>query len=301
MSLVQHLTYDDQGMSTPPTVPASQPFVKSWRLLNNGTCTWDTSYMLIYVGGNHPAANMGGSFIEIGTQVAPGATYDANVNLVAPQDTGVYQGFWQMRNAQAEFFGERIWVGITVPQPPEPTPAPTQTPSANIQFTVDRTQITRGECVTFRWDVQNVRQVYFYEQGGTWENNGVNGQGQRQVCPEKTKEYYLRVVFTDGSDETRTIKVYVERGSSSSPQVVEFTVQPGPQIQAGTCVDVYWNVQGEVSGVKVYRNDTSLWDTAPVQASIEDCPPGSGEMNYTVEAKGPGGTSRSKRTITVVQ
>jgi hypothetical protein len=83
--------------------------------------------------------------------------------------------------------------------------------------------------------------------------------------------------------------------------VVELTVQPGPQIQAGACVDVYWNVQGEVSGVKVYRNDTSLWDTAPVQASIEDCPPGTGEMSYTVEATGPGGTSRAKKTITVVQ
>ena len=299
MSLVQHLSYDDQGMTAPPPVPAGQPFIKSWRLLNNGTCTWDAAYMLIYVGGNHPAANMGGSFIEIGSQVAPGATYDANVNLVAPQDTGVYQGFWQMRNAQAEFFGERIWIGITVPQPPAPTPAPTQTPSANISFSVDRTEIARGECVTFSWDVQNVKQVYFYEQGGTWENNGVNGQGQRQVCPEKTKEYYLRVVKPDDSVETRTTKIYVTK--ADSPQVVEFTVQPGPQIQAGTCVDVYWNVQGEVSRVSILRNDTSLWDAAPVQASIQDCPPGIGEMGYTVEVTGPGGTSRSKRTITVVQ
>jgi len=58
---------------------------------------------------------MGGSYVVIHGQTPPNATYDAHVNLVAPTEGGVYQGFWQMRNREGQYFGERIWVGIQVP------------------------------------------------------------------------------------------------------------------------------------------------------------------------------------------
>ncbi|NTU59730.1 MAG: hypothetical protein HGA98_01575, partial [Deltaproteobacteria bacterium] len=102
------------------------------------------------------------------------------VNLVAPIQWGTYQGFWELRNPQGQPFGPRFWVGIRVPNPNPPTPAPPPTPSTGISFTVDRTQIKAGECVTFRWDVEGVKEVYFYAEGESWEDHGVTGHESRQ-------------------------------------------------------------------------------------------------------------------------
>jgi hypothetical protein len=94
MAWVADLTYDDKNMTAPPVVPPGQPFVKSWRIRNSGTCTWDSRYVLAFDRGNVAAAQMGGQPTPIQGTVAPGATYDISVNLVAPTVPGVYQGFW---------------------------------------------------------------------------------------------------------------------------------------------------------------------------------------------------------------
>jgi ABC-type amino acid transport substrate-binding protein/uncharacterized protein affecting Mg2+/Co2+ transport len=176
MGWVADLILDDQNMTNPPRLAPGQPFVKSWRVRNTGTCTWDTSYALVYTNGNTPAARMGGQPVFVDRQVKPGETYDFSVNLVASLTPGTYQGFWTMRNGQGQLFGDRVWVGITVVGSATATPLPTQTPSPNIQFTVDRTQIKQGECVTFAWNVENVQAVYFYANGQDWRQHGVGGQ-----------------------------------------------------------------------------------------------------------------------------
>jgi len=300
MSLEQHLTYDDAGMSAPPVLQPGETFIKSWRLRNVGTCTWDPSYTLAYVGGSHSTSHMGGSYVVLHGQTPPNATYDAHVELVAPTAGGTYQGYWQMRNAEGQYFGERIWVGIQVPYPPTVTPTVTPTPVAGIEFGVDRTQIRRGECVLFTWNVTNVKAIYFYPEGQPWQNNGVPGQSQRQECPESTMTYYLRVVKNNDSVETKQITIHVEQ-PAQAPQIAAFTLDPAGQIQAGQCVTLGWDVRGNVSRVRILRNNTTLWDSAPVGGSIEDCPPGAGQMTYALEASGPGGTSRAQQTINVVQ
>ncbi|MCA9871836.1 MAG: transporter substrate-binding domain-containing protein, partial [Anaerolineae bacterium] len=97
MAWVADLSYDDSNMTAPPVIPPDQPFVKSWRVRNSGSCTWNSSYFLGYDHGNVPAASMGGQPVYVQGTVAPGATYDFNANLVAPTAPGGYQGFWQMR------------------------------------------------------------------------------------------------------------------------------------------------------------------------------------------------------------
>ena len=76
MTWVSDLSYDDQNMTAPPVIAGGQPFRKGWRVLNNGTCTWDSSYVLSFVQGNQPGARMGGQPTPIAGTVAPGATYD---------------------------------------------------------------------------------------------------------------------------------------------------------------------------------------------------------------------------------
>jgi polar amino acid transport system substrate-binding protein len=298
LAYVADITFDDRGGTAPPLLLPGQAFVKTWRVRNTGTCTWDSSYTLNYVGGNSPASDMSGSTTRVKGTVAPGAQYDISVNLVAPTAPGVYQGLWQMRSGQGQFYGDRLSVVIEAVSP-TPTPGPTATPSPNVNFTVDRTHIKYGDCVTFYWEVQNVKAVYFYQDGQNWQDHGVPGKSNSQECPPATITYYLRVVYADDSSETFPLTIYVEP-APESPQIVAFDATPA-QIQAGDCVDLYWDVRGDINTVRILRNNAVIYDGAPSRGSMQDCPPGAGEMAYTLEAVGPGGTSKSVRVINVVQ
>lgn len=297
MAWVSDLTFDDNNMTNPPVVPPGQSFTKSWRVRNTGTCTWNSGYSLVFDHGNVPAAQMGGQPVAVQGTVAPGQTYDFSVNLTAPTTPGVYQGFWQMRNPQSVAFGETIWVGIRVPAPPQPTVAPTQTPVPNISFTVNSTNINQGQCVTFQWSVTNVQAVYFYADGQNWQNNGVAGQGNSTQCPTQTTTYNLRVVQNNGAVETRSITVYVTP-VANAPQISQFSLSPST-VQVGQCLTLQWNVQGSITTVQVLRNNGSIWDGAPFRGSMQDCPPGTGQMTYTLIATGPGGASQAVQYATV--
>lgn len=80
------------------------------------------------------------------------------------------------------------------------TVTPTTTPF--ISFRADRTQITQGESTILRWDVDNVRAVYF-------EGQGVSGHDSREVQPPQTQTYTLRVVPSSGADEFRQVTITV--------------------------------------------------------------------------------------------
>jgi len=300
MEYVSDLNYDDRNMTAPPTLQPGEAFRKGWRVRNNGTCTWDSTYALTFVQGSAPGAAMGGQPTAISQIVPPGAVYDLYIDLVAPLQPGTYRGVWQMRNAQGQAFGQRLWVGITVPGGPAPTAVPTQTPAPNIDFNADRTSINADECVTFRWNVTNVREVYFYAEGQAWENNGVAGQAERRVCPDRTTTYFLRVVRNDGSVETRQITINVE-GTSDAPDIDRFSVDPTGQIAPGQCVTLRWEVDGNIDRVNLTRNETTIWSDAPFRGSLQDCPPGTGTMAYGIEARGPGGTNRSLDYVDVME
>ena len=300
MAWVQDLTYDDKNMTAPPQVAGGQPFVKGWRVRNTGTCPWDNTYQFVYVRGNVPAARMSGEPVAIARTVPSVDTYDIQVNLVAPTTPGIYQGFWQMRDGKGVAFGHTIWVGITIPAKPTATPAPTQTPSPGISFSADRIRIKAGERVIFTWEVVNIKAVYFYAEGQPWEKNGVAGHDRRDVYPQTTTTYELRVVKRDNSVETRQIRIEVEP-VVDPPAIARFTVEPEFQIVVGQCVNIQWEVQGEVSQVKITSNQAALWDGAPLSGSLQNCPPGVGNVAYAIQASGPGGTNHAQKNVNVIE
>ena len=298
MTLVAHLNLDDADMTAPPPISPGAAFQKSWRVQNIGTCTWDSSYQLTPVGGNTPAARMGGRAVALPSAVAPGQTIDLTVDLVAPLAPGVYQGFWSMRAPTGLLFGERVWVGIDVAELPTPTPPSTGIPLPGVTFTVDRDSIRAGECVTFAWDVSGGGQVYFYAEGQPWQLNGVAANGARVECPNASTTYTLRINQADGTLDLRPIRIAVTP-APSAPFITFFTVTPSFQIAAGQCVEVRWQVEGEVGNVRVARGDTTLWDGAPLNGTSRDCPP-VGEAVYTLDVSGPGGTAAGRQNVTVL-
>jgi hypothetical protein len=202
-----------------------------------------------------------------------------------------------MRNAANQKFGETVWVGITVPGAPTPTPAPTQTPSPNITFTANPTSITAGQGVLFQWSTSNVKAVYFYHDGQNWQDHGVPGVGQSTEYPPYTMNYYLRVVNPDNSVtvKTRTINVTQPVGA---PVINRFSVDP-PAITVGQCVNVVWQVTGQVTEVTLVINTTGVWPNAPVSGSYSDCPVTPGQSVYQLTAKGPGGSTQQQVTVNV--
>ncbi len=299
MRFVADLNLDDNNMQSPPPISPGQAFSKGWRIQNSGTCAWTTAYRLVFVSGNVPGAGMGGQPTAIQGFVAAGQQYDIFVNLVAPLTPGVYQGIWQMVDDQNRPFGDRIWVGITVPASPTATPPPTQTPSPTIQFTVDRTNILQGECVTFSWNVTNATAVYFHAQGEAWQNNQVQPNSTRVACPATTTNYILRVLNPNGTVEERQITITV-RPNVNAPNIALFNATPS-QVTVGQCIQLQWDVQGSVNRVTISNQFRVLWDNAPSRGNTQDCTGGQPTtIEYKIQATGPGGTSQALKYVSVV-
>jgi hypothetical protein len=93
--------------------------------------------------------------------------------------------------------------------PADAAPLPTDTPSLTptplgtpiILFGPADEALTSGDCTMVRWNVQNVREVYY-------ENLPMNGQGEREECiKDKDKVFTLLVVLGNGQPQTYTTTV----------------------------------------------------------------------------------------------
>ena len=92
-------------------------FKKTWRLKNIGTCTWTTSYSLVFDTGEQMGAP---ASIKFPSEIKPGETIDINVDMTAPSKAGHYIGYWKFKNASGVLFGigynanRSWWVEINV-------------------------------------------------------------------------------------------------------------------------------------------------------------------------------------------
>jgi uncharacterized repeat protein (TIGR01451 family) len=82
--------------------PPGANFTKTWRLKNVGSCTWTTSYRLVFFSGEQMGAV---SSVPFTRDVAPGQTIDISVNLTAPSSPGSYRGLWMFKNSHGTLFG----------------------------------------------------------------------------------------------------------------------------------------------------------------------------------------------------
>jgi hypothetical protein len=88
-----------------------QAFVKTWRVKNNGSCTWGAGYGIVYGG---YADTMSGQPQAFNSVVAPGQEVEITVNFKAPTKAGVYTSAWQMANANGTPFPRVVFVKVIV-------------------------------------------------------------------------------------------------------------------------------------------------------------------------------------------
>jgi Ig-like domain from next to BRCA1 gene len=87
-------------------------FSKAWTFTNDGNCTWDSNYMLVFISGD--AMNAVASKPLTTANVATGQTVQISVDLTAPSKTGTFHGDWGLRNGTGVIFS-KFWVEIVVP------------------------------------------------------------------------------------------------------------------------------------------------------------------------------------------
>jgi len=196
-------------------LPPGRNFDKVWAVQNTGTCTWDSTYSLVFKSGDLLDGLIS---YPIPGSVIPGETGDISIYLKAPPTTGTFTGYWHIVTPWNAPFGvgplsspfyvkivatdaKKIKYGITsvtyeiVRNPEEGCPV-------NVRYTVYATITTNGPL-----------ELEYY-----WDQSDGNESGRKPM------------VFTEAGSNTISREWMVGRGDSPRPRWMQIIVT-GPTLQ----------------------------------------------------------------------
>ncbi len=84
-------------------ITAGTSFIKTWRIKNEGSCTWNSSYQVVFSDGEKMQAP--DSIQLTPGSVAPGGTVDISIQLKAPASPGDYTGYFRIKAGDGTIFG----------------------------------------------------------------------------------------------------------------------------------------------------------------------------------------------------
>jgi Ig-like domain-containing protein len=192
-----------------------ESFWKTWSLENTGTCTWDSTYQLVYWSGDL----MGGlNSYPLPELVAPDEVKDISIYLKTPDSEGTFTGYWSIQTPWNTYFGvgptgdpfyvqvvvsnaAKLEYGITSVTYKIDRNPPTGCPT-NVRYTVNATITTNGR-FTF----------HYY-----WDQSDGN-RGPNEVMS-----------FTEAGAKTISRDWLVGKGDSPNPRWMQIVVtEPGLQ------------------------------------------------------------------------
>ena len=114
-----------------------QPFSKTWRVINSGSCTWTNAYGLVWFSGESLSILRKQNFTSA---VPSGQSVDITIDMVAPDQAGIHQSYWKFIAPDGSLFGlgpsgdAPFWVSINVTgsNPPDAEAVATQAPTPAI-------------------------------------------------------------------------------------------------------------------------------------------------------------------------
>ncbi|MBQ6343250.1 MAG: transporter substrate-binding domain-containing protein [Anaerolineaceae bacterium] len=300
MSYVADVTVKDGTVYSP-----NYNFRKTWRIYNNGSCTWDSNYTLQFVSGD----NMNGGYVRIPTTVKPGQTVDISADLRSPAKAGTYKGNWQMRSPQGQGFGQTIWVSIRVDgSAPAPTARPSDgqkrvIPVINYFYAAD-TEGFLGDWTTIYWSVSNGAGVTITCDGNTIENSAkMTGSAMVSAVLQKRGIHEIKLTahsVTDDVSSSIYYTMYDENGETGEGQTqikpsIDYFYADSDSGHTGDSVVVYWgttNASGVTLSVDGYNIVNSTADGSyQLQAPVS----GAGTHSITLTAQSV--TDSSSQTI----
>ena len=101
---------EDMNVADGTTFPPGAEFIKCWKMINDGRRDWPAETTLVFVGGHRMAAfaNAPNSY-DVGKVAISQAVDVWAGDLKAPEEAGVYNSFWRLKNGEnGEFFGHRV-------------------------------------------------------------------------------------------------------------------------------------------------------------------------------------------------
>lgn len=107
---------DDVTIVDGAVMQPGQSFVKTWRMRNTGTSTWEPGYELAFLAGDP----LGGPQAVPLPPAQPGQIVDVSVTLTAPTTPGLRRSVWKPRNRRGEFFEFEMFTEIEVAPPTTP-------------------------------------------------------------------------------------------------------------------------------------------------------------------------------------
>ena len=108
---------DDLTIPDGTVILTEAPFTTTWRILNAGTCTWDTNYSLVFFLGEAMTSKQ---VRPLTVTVKPGHTVDLSIPMTAPKKVGKHYSEWKLLNPSGVRFGigkdfnQPLWLDITV-------------------------------------------------------------------------------------------------------------------------------------------------------------------------------------------
>jgi hypothetical protein len=229
----------------------SATFAKTWRLKNIGTCTWSTSYALVFDSGTQMGAS---STVNLPASVAPGQLIDVTVNMTAPSNSGTFRGYWKMRNANGVIFGigsgasSSFWVEINV----SANYGSTYDFAANAQNAVWK---TGSQTLTFPGSAGDAKGYVIKQDQPRLENGVYDNVPGLLTAPQNIYNGYIQgtypAVTVQRGDRFQTI-VNCEYGATNCYVTFRLDYQIG-----GGAVKTLWAFRERYEGL-YYRADVSL-------------------------------------------
>ncbi|MBL8051324.1 MAG: hypothetical protein JNM46_08890 [Anaerolineales bacterium] len=101
---------DDVTVEDGTTFLPNDSIDKQWLIKNDGTCDWDSTYKLKWVGGDPMGATQEQPLYpaRAGTQVT------LRIIFTAPATAGEYESAWQAVDPDGNFFGDLVFIKIVV-------------------------------------------------------------------------------------------------------------------------------------------------------------------------------------------
>ena len=105
LTFVDDITFDDNTSVLPDA-----SIDKQWLVQNSGTCNWDSSYRLKWVGGSP----LGAADEQLLYPARAGTQAKLRIHFTAPAEAGFFESAWQAVDPNGNIFGELIFIKIVV-------------------------------------------------------------------------------------------------------------------------------------------------------------------------------------------
>ena len=143
-----------------------EEFQKSWTILSEGECTWNTFYTFQYTQG----ALMGGEeVVNMPNEVGPGEEVTLSLDLQAPDEPGVYTGRWEIFSDTGEALG---WYSVVIDVGGKGGASEFAVTSVNMYFTTDGG--TDNVCADITTNGSGLVTYWFEDDAGTRQVGELN-------------------------------------------------------------------------------------------------------------------------------